>query len=389
MDFSLDEEHRLIKQSVKQIASDYGDEYWRRIRQQEEFPTEIYEDLAKEGWLSLLFPQEYGGQEMGMFELVLVMEALGEEDAWEAANALVLPMTFGGLGILKHGTEDQKDEYLPGIINGDHFWAGGITEPDSGLNTANISTVAEFNGDKYVINGQKQFISGIHDAHRLLLLARIDESGEDRPPHEGLTMFIVDPSRDGIEYNEIPLDIYWPEKTYQVHINDLEVDEESILGTKGDGLKQIFSVLNPERITTAAISYCVGLKALNQAVEYAKNREVWSAPIGSHQAIQFPLADAYSDLELAKMAIRAAAWKYDHGMDGVGEISNIANLQAGKGAWNACEAAMTTFGGMSVSADLDIAALWQVVRHYRIAPVSEEMIRNYIGQHVLGLPRSY
>ncbi|GAB7011038.1 acyl-CoA dehydrogenase family protein [Halorubrum trueperi] len=202
-------------------------------------------------------------------------------------------------------------------------------------------------------------------------------------------MFIVDPDEDTVDYSEIPLDMYFPDRTYQVYINDLHITENRILGTLNKGLFEIFEGMNGERITAGAGMLGAGRWVLDKAVEYGNERTVWSAPIGSHQAIQHPLADAHADLTAARLALYQAAWQYDEKKDGIAETTNIANLQAGKAAWNAAEAAMTTFGGMSASAEIGISAAWSFIRHSRTAPVTEEMIRNYLGQHVLGLPRSY
>ncbi|GAB7011060.1 acyl-CoA dehydrogenase family protein [Halorubrum trueperi] len=389
MNFQLSDEQELMRDGIRKIAADYDQSYWQEIHEEQRFPTEIYDDLAEGGWLGIVFPEEYGGEGLGLLDLVLLMEALSEEGAWEAAVGFVTGTVFGGLSVLAHGTDEQKRKYLPPIAAGEETWALGVTEPDAGLNTTNISTSAERDGEEFVINGQKQFISGLDEAERMLLLTRTTPMAECDDPREGLTMFIVDPADDAIEYNEIPLDLYFPDRTFQVHITDLRVSEDQILGDEGNGMMQVFDTLNTERITTGAGALGAGLWCLDQAVNYANERVVWSEPIGAHQAIQHPLADAHADLETARLAVRKAAWQYDEGAGNVGEAANVANLQAGKAAWNAAEAAMTTFGGMSASAEIGIAAAWGFLRHSRTAPVTEEMIRNYLGQHVLGLPRSY
>jgi acyl-CoA dehydrogenase len=388
MDFGRTEEHRLMVSAVKDIASDFDEDYWREVRADNRMPLEFHERLAEGGWLGIPFPEEYGGQGMGLLEHVIVIEALAEAGAWIGANGMVTGTIFGGLSILAHGDEETRQEYLPAIADG-QLWALGVTEPEAGLNTANITTFAERDGDEYVINGQKQWTSGMNHADQLLLLTRTTKKEDADSPYDGLTMFICDPQDPAIEYSEIPLDIYFTEKTYQVHIDDLRVPESAILGEKGKGLRQIFATLNTERVTTAAQNWGAGLHTLNVASEHAKNRVVWSEPIGAHQAIQHPLADAYADLETARLAIEKAAWQYDHQEGDVGEASNIANLQAGKAAFAAAEAAMTTLGGMSASSEMGVAAAWEFIRHSRSVPVSEEMIRNYLGTHSLGLPRSY
>ena len=391
MDFEWSQEHDMMRQAVKDIASDYDEEYWREVRAERRVPKEIYNDLADGGWLGIPIPEEYGGQGMGILEVVLMMQALGEERVWEiSVSDLIFSMVFGGVSVTKNGTEAQKEELLPGIVNGDR-WSLGLTEADAGLNTTNITTVAEPNGSEYVINGQKMWTSGIDEADKLLVLARTTPKDEVNSGGRGLTQFIVDdPSNtDGIEYSELPLDIYYPDRTYQVNIDNLRVPEENVLGEVDEGLYQIFDMLNVERMTAGTGIWAAGMYCIDKAVEYANQREVFDGPIGQYQGIQHPLADSFAELESAKGTLERAAWQFDNNVGDVGEISNVANLQAGKAAWNACEAAMQTFGGSSVSAELGIAAAWATVRHLRIAPVSEEMIRNHIAQHSLGLPRSY
>lgn len=388
MDFELSPEREMIKSTVRDIASDYDHTYWESIHAEQRPPRELFEDLADGGWFGVPLPEEYGGQDMGILDLVLVLEALAEEHAWEATVRFTMSTVFGGLSILEHGTDEQQRQYIPGIAEGEDVWSLGMTEPDAGLNSARISTSAEREGEEFVINGRKQWTSGIEMADNLLLMTRTEPFDESNR-NEGLTMFIVDPDSQGIEYSEIPLDIYFTEPTYDVFIDDLRVHEDQILGEEGEGLYQIFSMLNMERITAGMSTWSAGKEALDRAVDYANERHVWSEPIGAHQAIQHPLADAYADMETARNQLRKAAWHYDNQIGDVGEVSNIANLQAGKAAWDACEAAMTTFGGMSASQEIGIAAAWGVVRHWRTGPVSEEMIRNHIAQNSLGLPRSY
>jgi acyl-CoA dehydrogenase len=389
MDFEWSQEHKLMRQAIGDIAADYPADYWQNVRKERRFPAEFYADLAEGGWLGVAFPEEYGGQDMGLLEMVLIVETLAEAGAWIGAVTFVGGPVFGGFSILAHGTEEQKQRYLPEIINGNTTWGLGVTEANAGLNTTNITTFAERNGDGFVINGEKQFISGLEHADKMLLLARTTYKEDVESPTDGITMFIVDLDDDAIEYSEIPLDIYYPERTYQVHVNDLHVSESQILGAEGGGLRQMFDTLNAERIVLGACTWGAGKTTLDNAVEHAKEREVWSQVIGGHQAIQHPLADAYADLESARLALEKAAWQQSMQTEDVGEAANLANLQAGKSAFKAAEAAMTTFGGMSASAEMGISAAWEFIRHARTVPISEEMIWNYLGTHSLGLPRSY
>ncbi|WP_435079625.1 acyl-CoA dehydrogenase family protein [Halococcus sp. AFM35] len=389
MDFEWTQEHKLIRQAISDIAADYSRNYWQNVREERRFPAEFYDDLAEGDWLGVAFPEKYDGQDMGLLEMVLIIETLAESGAWIGAVTLVGGPVFGGFSILAHGTEEQKQRYLPKIINGNTTWGLGVTEANAGLNTTNLTTFAERNGNEFIINGEKQFISGLEHADKMLLLARTAHKEDVEMPADGITMFIVDLNDNAIEYSEIPLDIYYPERTYQVHINSLRVSESQILGTEGDGLRQMFDTLNAERIVLGACTWGAGKSTLESAVEHAKEREVWSQAIGGHQAIQHPLADAHADLESARLALEKAAWQQSTQTGDVGEAANLANLQAGKSAFEAAEAAMTTFGGMSASAEIGISAAWEFIRHARTVPISEEMIWNYLGTHSLDLPRSY
>ncbi|WP_128904762.1 acyl-CoA dehydrogenase family protein [Halorubrum amylolyticum] len=389
-EFEETEEERMIRNSVSSLMDEYEDDYWREIEEERGFPEEVWQDLADHGYVGIAIPEEYGGEGMGIKEMVTVMEEVGMNGGWSATVAFVLNPIFGGETLVAHGTEEQKEQWLPKIASGDAKWALGVTEPDAGLNTSNISTIAEKDGDGYVINGSKIWTSRVAEADRITLLARtLPPEDADSPTH-GLSIFLVDPDSDGIDYDEIPLDIYF-ERTYNLYLDDVRVHESQIVGTEHQGLYHIFDTLNTERITVAAAAVAAGYSALDQAADYANDREVFGVPIGSHQAIQHPLADAYAELETAKLMTHKAAWMYDNDKPSqeVGAAANSAKLQAGKAAWNACEAAMTTFGGMSASSEIGIAKLWSMVRHLRVAPVSEQMVRNYLAENELGLPRSY
>ena len=389
MDFELSDEHEMMQSVIRDVTADYDNAYWQDVHEARRPPEEIFEDLAAGGWFGAPLPEEYGGQGLDLLGTVVIMEALCEGHCWETTFRFTMSTVFGGITLVENGTEAQKEEYVPAIANGEDVWALGMTEPDAGLNTSRISTLAEKDGDEYVIDGRKQWISGMDFADHLLLVARTTPFEEADSKFDGITMFIVDPEADGIEYSEIPLDIYYTEPTYDLFIEDLRIDEDQVLGDIGNGMYQLFGMLNVERITAALSAWGAGKEALDKGVQYAKDRAVWSEPIGAHQAIQHPLAESHAEMESARTQLRKAAWQYDNQVGDVGEASNVANYLACKAAWEACEASMTTHGGMSASSEMGISAAWGVARHQRTGPVSEEMILNHIGQHVLGLPRSY
>jgi len=379
----------MIQDAVKDIAENYDDSYWQEVHRSQRPPTELFDDLAKGGWFGAPLPEEYGGQDLGLLDTALILEALCEGHAWEATFRFTMSTVFGGITVTENGTKEQKDRYLPEIAEGKTVWALGMTEPDAGLNSARISTTAVKDGDEYVINGRKQWISGMDLADHLLLICRTAPLEDIDRKFDGLTMFIVDPEAEGIEYSEIPLDLYYPEPTYDLFLDELRVHEDQVLGEVGKGMYQIFSMLNVERVTAALSGWGAGKEALDKAVQYAKDREVWSEPIGAHQAIAHPLAEAHARMEASRTMLRQAAWEYDQGVENIGETANVAKYLACQAAWEACEAAMSTHGGMSASEEMGIAAAWGVARHQRTGPVSEEMILNHLAQHSLGLPRSY
>lgn len=388
MDFEETEFERMIRSSVRDITESYDDEYWREMRESGRFPREFWDELAAGGWVGVAIPEEYGGQGLGMEEMVIVMEEVGLAGGWPATLEFVLTPVFGGETLVAHGSREQKERWLPKIASGEVRWALGVTEPDAGLNTPNIETVARKDGDDYVVSGEKTWISAAADAERITLLARTTPIEHVARPTLGMTVFLIDPADPNVTLDPIDTDGYFPDTTYTVYLDDVRVPSAAVVGEVDRGLQQIFDTLNTERMTIAASAVATGEWALEQACDYASKREVFDAPIGSHQALQHPLADAYAELACAKLMNRRAAWQYDNG-EPAGSAANIAKLQCADAAWHASEAAMSTFGGMSIAREIGLAAAWSYVRHLRIAPVSEEMIRNYIAEHELGLPRSY
>lgn len=392
VDFRRTETERMIRSAVQDIMDDYDEDYFRKVREEKRFPQELWSDLAENGWVGIAIPEEYGGQGMGIYEMVAVMEEVGFGGGWSITQFLYLTPVFGGETLIEHGSEEQKSEWLPRIADGDARWALGVTEPDAGLNTTNIMTSAEKEDDEYVINGRKIWTSDAKDADLITLLVRTLSKEDRESKSHGLSILLVDPDDPNVELEEIPKELWTaPVPTYNVYFDDVRVQESQLVGEENQGLYHIFDTLNSERVTVGVSLLMAGYYALEQASQYANDRSVFDTPIGSHQAIQHPLADAYADLECARLMCEKAAWMYDHDFDSqkVGTASNIAKLKAAEAAWAACEAAMTTFGGMSVSKEIGVSKAWQRVRHARIAPVSEQMIRNYLAENELDLPRSY
>jgi len=384
-----EEMHEMIRQTARDIAGQYDREYWRTHQQNNEFPREYWEDLADAGFLGTFVPEEYGGEGLGVQEMLVANEELTRAGAPSGILFLLTPI-FGALTLSEHGTEEQKEEYLPRIANGDLRWCMALTEPEAGTNTLKMDTFAERDGDEFVVNGTKQWISGVNHAHGMLLIARTSEYDPENPTH-GISMFIVpEPTeRDGIELR--PIDMALGDgiaKQFVVHFEDLRIHEDWLVGEEDMGSLIWFDTLNPERISTAASTIGNGLRAIDLATEYASEREVWAEPIGAHQGVQHPLAESYAQVMCAREMVYKAARKFDRGED-CAEETNIALLRAGQAAHRAAHHAVQCHGGNGFTHEYEVFGLWVGTRVAQVAPANTQLLRNYIGEHVLGLPRSY
>ena len=388
MDFELTAEQKMIVEAASDIAHDFGPEYWREKDKNHEFPEDFWKTLVEAGFPSIVIPEKYGGSEMGMFEMILAMETLTSEGCGLAGTwFLVLSPVFGGLSIVKHGNENQKEKYLPKIAKGMEFCLA-LTEPDAGTNTLNTRTMAVKEGDEYVINGQKMFISGADRAKGMVLITRTTPLEEVPKRTLGLSLFLVDLPNPAIEIIPIEKHGINYSKTFEVYISDLRVPEESLLGEVDKGWYPVLDTLNPERMSFSAASCGIGLLAIQKAVQYAKERKVFRAPIGTHQAIQFPLAEAKAKIEAARLLNYRAVWLYDKGQR-CGAEANMAKVAAVEAGTEAVYHAMQTFGGYGYAVEYDVERWWREVNLIRLAPVTHQMALAFIGEHVLGLPKSY
>jgi len=389
MDYRITDTERLLEDTAKEITNDFGQMYFRKKRTAKEEATEFLEELAEAGFFGITFSEQYGGEGLGMMELVRAIETIGKEGGWSQTTNLVINAVAGSM-IKNHGTEDQKDSFLPKMTKREIKWAVGITEPDTGQNTYRTSTTADrLSGDKFVINGQKAWISGIHKADNFIILTRTKPYDDVDKRSNGLTLFTVDPNRSDIEFDKIDLDIYFPEETYIVNIDNLEVEASQVLGQVDKGASVLWDGMNPERITTSAEHIGRGKWALERAVNRAKDREVWGEPIGAHQGVQHPLAQAHADIAAAEVMLKKAAFSFDNNWDNHMDLGNIAHLVSSQSAYDAIDNAVGTFGGSSATENNGIAALHSLIRHQKIAPIPENMKLNYIANEVLDLPRSY
>jgi len=388
LDFELTAEQKMIVEAASDIAQDFGPEYWREKDKNHEFPEDFWKTLVEAGFPSIVIPEKYGGSEMGMFEMILAMETLTSEGCGLAGTwFLVLSPVFGGLSIVKHGNENQKEKYLPKIAKGMEFCLA-LTEPDAGTNTLNTKTMAVKEGDEYVINGQKMFISGADRAKGMVLITRTTPLEEAPKRTLGLSLFLVDLPNPAIEIIPIEKHGINYSKTFEVYISDLRVSEESLLGEVDKGWYLVLDTLNPERMSFSAASCGIGLLAIQKAVQYAKERQVFRAPIGAYQAIQFPLAEAKAKIEAARLLNYKAAWLYDKGQR-CGAEANMAKVAAVEAGTEAVYHAMQTFGGYGYAVEYDVERWWREVNLIRLAPVTHQMALAFIGEHVLGLPKSY
>jgi alkylation response protein AidB-like acyl-CoA dehydrogenase len=370
------DEERLLRESVAGIASSYGPAYIKKKHDAGLPPSELWDVLAEKGYLGVNIPEEYGGGGRGMTELA----AVGEELAAAGCSLLLLVVSpaIAGSILARHGSEEQKDRWLRGIGAGTTKIAFAVTEPDAGTNTHNITTRATPDGSGgYRIRGQKVFISGVEDAEALMVVTRMDD---------GVGVFIVDTDAPGLARTEIPTAPKGADKQWQLFFEDVEVGEDRRVA---NGLGALFDGLNPERIMAAALGVGAGRLALAKASQYARERTVWSVPIGAHQGLSHPLAECKIELELAALMLRKAAALYDAGFKGAGEASNMAKYAAAEAAIRCVDQAIQTHGGNGVAEEYGLSDMWWGVRTMRIAPVSREMILNYVAEHSLGLPRSY
>jgi acyl-CoA dehydrogenase len=386
MDFSLTSDQQAIRSAVREVCARFPGEYWRRLETDGAYPKEFVQTLTELGWLSILIPEEYGGGGLGITEAGIVLEEIHASGC--NANACHAQMyTMGAL--LRHGSEDQKARYLPAIAAGDlRLQAFGVTEPDAGSDSTQISTRAERDGDHYVVNGQKVFISRAEQSDLMLLLVRSTPAVQAASRTEGLSLLLVDLRDAGsaIETRRIPM--MFNHHTYQVFISDLRVPAENLIGTEGGGFRQIIDGWNAERCLIASEAIGDGRFFLDRSVAYANQREVFGRPIGANQGVQFPLAQAHAQVEAASLMRFKATALFDAGQP-CGAEANTAKLLASQASLAAANAAMLTFGGNAFAAEYDIERKFRETKLLEIAPVNNNLVLAYLGQRVLGLPRSY
>ncbi|HWJ82496.1 MAG TPA: acyl-CoA dehydrogenase family protein [Nocardioides sp.] len=379
------DDHRAIRESVQKIVGKYDQRYFLERARADEDVTELWQELGAAGLLGVHLPEEYGGGGCGMQEAVVVVEELSAHGLpmliWVISPAMI------GSVLAAHGSDDLKAAWLPGIADGSKRVAFGLTEPDAGSNSHQVATTATRDGDGWRISGTKYYISAIDQCDAVLLVTRDAELSSDGANR--LSIFVVPTDAPGLSFQRIDTSIVSPDKQFTVFLDDVRVGPEALVGEAGNGLRQVFAALNPERILVGAITGGVGRFAVAKAADYAKQREVWSTPIGAHQGVAHPLAACHIDVEVGRLATRHAAQLFDAGHPGAGEAANIAKYAGSEAALRALDQAIQTHGGNGLSHEYGLSELWFLTRLMRTAPVSREMVLNFVAQTSLGLPRSY
>jgi alkylation response protein AidB-like acyl-CoA dehydrogenase len=379
-------EETMLRSTVAGIVKRYGNEYYRKMSAAGEPMRELWADLGAGGFLGLNLPEEYGGSGAGLTEAAIVVE----ETCAGGCPGLGMVLSQGIVGsvLTRHGTDEQKQRYLPGIATGAERFSFALTEPDAGSNSHMLSTTARRQGQDWVVNGAKYYISAVDHADHLLLVARTGEDGKGRGR---LSLFVLDPNSPGLSRELIPTALDAPERQFSLFFDDVRMPADALVGVEGHGLQAVFDGLNPERVISAVLSTGTARYALEKATRYALERNVWGVPIGTHQAVAHPLADSAIELEAARQMVWRAAAMYDAGLPSavVGEAANMAKYLASQVGMRTLERAIQVHGGNGLALEYGLANLWGLMRLQQIGPVSTEMVLNNIAQSTLGLPRSY
>ncbi|TCC56947.1 acyl-CoA dehydrogenase family protein [Kribbella pittospori] len=385
MSFVESEERQALRKAVGELGKKYGYTWFNQQARTGGHTTELWLEAGKLGYLGVNLPEEYGGGGGGMADLSIVLEELGA--AGSPLLMMVVSPSICGTVISRFGTDEQKQRWLPGLADGTTIMAFAITEPDAGSNSHQITTTARRTDDGWSLSGRKVFISGLDVAQAVLVVGRTEDArtGKLKP-----ALFIVPVDAPGVEFQQIEMDLISPDKQFSLFLDDVHLPREALVGAEDAALMQLFAGLNPERIMASAFAVGIARHALGKATAYVKERQVWKAPIGAHQGLAHPLAQIKIELELARLMMQKAAALYDAGDDlGAGEAANMAKYAAGEVAVRATDQAVQSLGGNGMTVEYGVASLVAAARATRIAPVSREMILNFVAQHSLGLPKSY
>ncbi len=384
----LGEDYPELRESVRKICAQYPGTYWAGLEDEQAYPTAFVEELTKAGFLGALIPEEYGGSGLPVRAAAVILEEINASGC-VASQGHAQMYIMGTL--LRHGSDEQKRKYLPGIAAGRiRLQAFGVTEPTTGSDTTQLKTRAVRDGDSYIINGQKVWTSRAMHSDMMLLLARTTSADRVKKRSDGLSVFLIDmrAMNTGTGLEVRPIKAMINHNTTEIFFDNFRIPADSLIGEEGKGFRYILDGMNAERILVASEAVGDGRWFVKKATQYAKDRVVFGAPIGKNQAVQFPIARAWAELEAADMVCRRAAALFDDGKE-CGADANIAKLLASEAAWKAADTCMQTYGGFAYAREYEIERKWREVRLYQIAPISTNLILGYVGQHVLGMPRSY
>jgi alkylation response protein AidB-like acyl-CoA dehydrogenase len=382
------DEQQALRKAVAAMSANYGQDYYLEKARSGGHTGELWNEAGKLGFIGVNLPEEYGGGGAGMYELSLVMEEMSA--AGSPLLMMVVSPAINGTIISKFGTEDQKKRWLPGIADGSITMAFAITEPDAGSNSHRITTTARRDGADWILSGQKVFISGIDQAQAVLIVGRAYKDGVAKSESLRPALFVVPTDTPGLSWTKIDMELCMPESQFQVFLDEVRLPADALVGSEDAAIAQLFAGLNPERIMGSASAVGMGRFAINKAVDYVKTRQVWKTPIGAHQGLSHPLAQNHIEIELAKLMMQKAASLYDAGDDaGAAEAANMAKYAAGEASVRAVDQAVQSLGGNGLTKEYGIAAAVTASKLARIAPVSREMVLNFVAQTSLGLPRSY
>lgn len=390
MDFRLNEEQRMMIDTARQIGESFGLEYWRKQDAEKAFPKDYWKAVCDAGLAGVALPEEHGGSGLGMMEMTLIVEALAATGGGSTVGQLfMINPIFGGVSISRFGNEKMKKELLPGIISGDINCCMALTEPDAGTNTLEIKTFASVEAEGWRLNGRKIWITGVESADKMLVIARTKKLQDSSSRTDGLTMFMIDVNREGLTHTPIDKLGTCTLDSSSVFFDDVRVEPDELIGTLHKGWRELLDVLNTERMVTTAGLVGTGELAIKLAVDYANDRKVFGdRPISSYQGLQFPLAQCHVDVESARLLNYKAATNYDMNLPYSNE-ANAAKLIAAQAVARATERSMQTMGGMGYAKEFHVERLWRDCRLFRFAPVSEEMLLNYVANHELKMPKGY
>lgn len=388
MDFQITDEQQLIRDAVGKVCEDFPDEYWSERDNAHEFPWDFYNAMAAAGWIGVAIPEAYGGSGRGITEASLVLEEVAASGAAMNGASSIHLSIFGMHPVVKYGDEDMKQKYLPRVANGELHVAFGVTEPDAGTDTGSIVTFARKEGDHYIVRGRKVWTTKALDSERVLLLVRTTPKDQVARHTDGLTLLLAELQRPEVAISPIAKLGRNAVASCEVVYDDLPVLVTDRVGEEGKGFRYLLDGLNAERVLVAAEALGIGRASMRRAVNYANERVVFNRPIGQNQGVAFPLGEAKMRLDAAELMIRKASWLLDNGKP-CGAEANMAKWLAADAAFQAADQAVQTHGGFGYAEEYHVERYWREARMLRIAPISQEMVLNYITEHVLGLPRSY